>query len=206
MWTIGTECSVIGFRGEAFQAFPGDRVAIAQFIESDPGYRLVWGMEAARVFEEAQGNALAETLNGTAVTSIETGTFNWSASVLSSRSGFDHRLAAMEAVVSTDAEFESAADMRQWIRISIPGTRTTQHGQPLNLGQRGRHSRHTSAVGAFSNGAGGRMTFAKSPGTETNQPQEPGCASLISMRTPSRSGLPASIFLERPQLRLTPTD
>ena len=106
-------------QGRSLADLPGDRVAIAQFIESDLIYRLVWGMEAARVFEEAQGNALAETLNGTAVTSIETGTFNWSASVLI-RSGFDHRLAAVEAVVSADAEFESAADMRQWIRDLDP--------------------------------------------------------------------------------------
>src|ERR1019366_6508766 len=65
------------------------------------------------------GNALAESLNDTAVTSVETGTFNWSASVLI-RSGFDHRLAAVEAVVSTDAEFDSAADMRRWIRDLDP--------------------------------------------------------------------------------------
>jgi len=107
-------------QGRSLADLPGDRVAIAQFIESDLVYRLVWGMEAARVFEEAQGNALAETLNGTAVASIETGTFNRSASVLI-RSGFDHRLAAVEAVVSTDAEFDSAADMRQWIRDLDPG-------------------------------------------------------------------------------------
>lgn len=98
---------------------PGDRVAIAQFIESDLVYRLVWGMEAVRVFEAAQGNVLAETMADMAVTAIETGTFNWSASVLI-RSGFDHRLAAVSAVVSTGAEFDSAAEMRQWIRDLDP--------------------------------------------------------------------------------------
>lgn len=101
-------------QGLSLAELPGDRVAIAQFIESGLAYRLVWGMEAARVFEAAQGNALAETLSGTAVTAIETGTFNWSASVLI-RSGFDHRLAAVNAVVSTGADFNSAAGMRQWI-------------------------------------------------------------------------------------------
>jgi len=106
-------------QGLSLADLAGDRVAIAQFIESDLVYRLVWGVEAARVFEAAQGNALAETLTGTAVTAIETGTFNWSASVLI-RSGFDHRLAAQQAVVSTGAEFASAADMRQWIRDLDP--------------------------------------------------------------------------------------
>ncbi|UZX04729.1 DEAD/DEAH box helicase [Arthrobacter sp. CDRTa11] len=101
-------------QGLSLADLPGDRVAIARFIESGLVYKLVWGMEAARVFEAAQGNVLAETLNGAAVTAIETGTFNWSASVLI-RSGFDHRLAAVNAVISTGAGFNSAADMRQWI-------------------------------------------------------------------------------------------
>lgn len=106
-------------QGLSLADLTGDRVAIAQFIESDLVYRLVWGMEAARVFEAAQGNILAETLSGAAVTAIETGTFNWSASVLI-RSGFDHRLAAQKAVVSTGAEFDSAVDMRQWIKDLDP--------------------------------------------------------------------------------------
>lgn len=106
-------------QGLSLADLSGDRVAIAQFIESDLVYRLVWGMEAARVFEAAQDNLLAETLSGSAVTAIETGTFNWSASVLI-RSGFDHRLAAVRAVVSAGAEFDSAAEMRQWINDLDP--------------------------------------------------------------------------------------
>jgi superfamily II DNA/RNA helicase len=106
-------------QGLSLADLPADRVAVAQFIESDLVYRLVWGMEAARVFEAAQGNVLAETLSGAAVTAIETGTFNRSASVLI-RSGFDHRLAAIKAVVSTAAEFDSAAEMRQWINDLDP--------------------------------------------------------------------------------------
>ncbi|MGD6980534.1 MULTISPECIES: DEAD/DEAH box helicase [Citricoccus] len=105
--------------GLSLSDLSGDQIANAQFIESDLIYRLVWGMEAARVFEAAQGNILAETLNGTAVTAIETGTFYWSASVLI-RSGFDHRLAAVNAVTSTGADFNSAVDMRRWIRELPP--------------------------------------------------------------------------------------
>jgi hypothetical protein len=101
-------------RGLALGELPGDRVAIAQFIEANVIYRLVWGMEAARVYEAAQGNPDADGLSGTAVTAVETGTFNRAASILI-RSGFDHRLAAISAVTSTSATFESAADMRQWI-------------------------------------------------------------------------------------------
>lgn len=102
-------------RGLDLASVAGDRVAMAQFVESDVVYRLVWGMEAARVFEAAQGNTVAEMLSGIALTAIETGTFNRSASVLI-RSGFDHRLAAQKAVASTGALFDSAAEMRQWIK------------------------------------------------------------------------------------------
>jgi hypothetical protein len=53
-------------------------------------------------------------LLGTAVTAIETGTFNRPASILI-RSGFDHRLAAISAITSTSATFDSTDGMRQWI-------------------------------------------------------------------------------------------
>jgi hypothetical protein len=97
----------------------GERVAVAQFIEADLVYRLVWGMEAARVFEVAQGNMAADALAGTAVTAIETGTFNRAASILI-RSGFDHRRAAITSVVSTAATFDSTAGMREWINNLDP--------------------------------------------------------------------------------------
>jgi superfamily II DNA/RNA helicase len=96
-----------------------DRVRVAQFIESDLIYRLVWGMEAARVYQSAQGNEVADGLRGTAVTAIETGTFVRAASILI-RSGFDHRAAAIAAVTSADAIFESIAGMREWIRDLDP--------------------------------------------------------------------------------------
>ncbi|MEV7099030.1 DEAD/DEAH box helicase [Amycolatopsis sp. NPDC051045] len=100
--------------GSALSAVAGDRVEVAQFIEGDIVYRLVWGMEAARVYEAAQGNAHADALLGSAVTAIETGTFSQAASILI-RSGFDHRLAAISAATSTNATFDSVAGMRQWI-------------------------------------------------------------------------------------------
>lgn len=55
-------------RGGSLGDLAGDRVALAQFIEADVIYRLVWGKEAARVFEAAQGNPDADTLTGAAVT------------------------------------------------------------------------------------------------------------------------------------------
>ncbi len=101
-------------RGSALGNVLGDRIEVAQFIESDVVYRLVWGMEAARVYETAQGNADAEALLGIAVTAIETGTFSRAASILI-RSGFDHRLAAISSVATTGAKFDSTDGMRLWI-------------------------------------------------------------------------------------------
>ncbi|WP_410663460.1 DEAD/DEAH box helicase [Amycolatopsis sp. lyj-84] len=101
-------------RGSTLGAIPGERVEVAQFIEADVVYRLVWGMEAARLYEAAQNNIDTELLSGSAVAAIETGTCSQQASILI-RSGFDHRLAAITAVTDSDATFDSAASMRQWI-------------------------------------------------------------------------------------------
>ncbi|TCN27658.1 RAD3-like DEAD/DEAH box helicase [Kribbella orskensis] len=105
--------------GRPLGELDGDAVSVAQFIESDLIYRLVWGMEAARVYESAQGNETADALLGTAVTAIETGTFSRAASILI-RSGFDHRAAAIAAVTSTVAAFESRTGMQEWIRDLDP--------------------------------------------------------------------------------------
>lgn len=100
--------------GQVDAGGPDTRVAVAQFIESDLIYRLVWGMEAARVYETAQGNLAADGLIGWAPAVIETGTLRGSASVLI-RAGFYHRAAAIAAVEETNAEFDSVATMREWI-------------------------------------------------------------------------------------------
>lgn len=98
---------------------PDDRIKIAQFIESDLGYRLVWGMEAARVYQDAQGGPHASSLTGSALTAIETGTFLRAASILI-RSGFDYRLAAISAVQAADETFDSVASMWAWIEALEP--------------------------------------------------------------------------------------
>ncbi|MBC6451350.1 DEAD/DEAH box helicase [Actinokineospora xionganensis] len=126
---------------------PDDRLKIAQFIESDLVYRLVWGMEAARVYEDAQGNPSAAALDGSALTAIETGTFLRPASILI-RAGFDHRSAAIAAVKQTNATFDSNAAMRDWIAqldpemASSPDWPTTESREAwLNFANRARRTR-----------------------------------------------------------------
>ncbi len=105
--------------GEPLGSLGGDRVTVTQFIESDVVYRLIWGMEAARVYESAQGNPSADELEGTAVAAIETGTLRQPASILI-QSGFDFRSGAIAAVMSTEATFNSTDGMRDWIRNLDP--------------------------------------------------------------------------------------
>jgi hypothetical protein len=105
--------------GRALSELGEASVDVAQFIEADLIYRLVWGIEASRVYESAQGNPLAGALTGTAAMAIETGTLSRPAAILI-RSGFDHRIAAIEAVHAVEASFDSGAGMRQWLRDLDP--------------------------------------------------------------------------------------
>ncbi len=139
-------------------------------------YRLVWGMEAARVFEAAQDNPNATTLTGTAVTAIETGTFSRAASILI-RSGFDHRLAAISAVTGTGAAFDSASGMRQWISDLDPDTRIQPRLADARItvsvgGIRIIVRRH----GARVDGSARPRTWTTSPGTTQYRIQELGFA------------------------------
>jgi hypothetical protein len=114
--------------GRALNELGEAAVEVAQFIEADLIYRLVWGIEASRVYEAAQGNMLADTLTGAAAMAIETGTLNRPAAILI-RSGFDHRLAAIVAAEVTGAAFDTAAGMRDWLD-GLPPDLTTDHAWP----------------------------------------------------------------------------
>ncbi|MHB1473561.1 MAG: hypothetical protein ACYCV4_07995 [Dermatophilaceae bacterium] len=105
--------------GQPLSAMNEKQMDVAQFIESDIIYRLVWGVEAARVYEIAQGSLAAELIDGSATAALETGTLSQSAAVLM-RSGFDHRAAAIKAASDTRAEFLDAAGMRVWISSLDP--------------------------------------------------------------------------------------
>lgn len=114
--------------GRALNELGEASVEVAQFIEADLIYRLVWGIEASRVYEAAQGNILADALTGTATMAIETGTLSRPAAILI-RSGFDHRLAAIAAAEVTGATFDTAAGMREWLD-GLPPEITTDRAWP----------------------------------------------------------------------------
>ena len=90
-----------------------------QFIEGGLVYRLPWAMEAIRVRAAANGDTVEGILLddyelGLAVTAIETGTLNRSASILI-QAGFNSRLAAIKAVSDTGATFQTGQELRQWL-------------------------------------------------------------------------------------------
>lgn len=114
--------------GEPLSEMNEEQMTVAEFIESDIVYRLVWGIEAARVFEQAQGNVEAELVNGAATAALESGTLNRPAAILL-RSGFDHRSAAVKAVIDTDADFIDASGMRNWV-ISLDAALATNPDWP----------------------------------------------------------------------------
>lgn len=105
--------------GEPLSEMDEKQMDVAQFIESDIIYRLVWGIEAARVYEEAQGNLAADLVTGTASAALEAGTLSLPAAILL-RSGFDHRSAAIKAVTDTEADFIDTSEMRTWIKDLDP--------------------------------------------------------------------------------------
>lgn len=105
--------------GRASEELIGNRDDIVQFIESDLAYRLVWGMEAARVYEKAQLNPYTALIADTATAAVETGTLNPQAAIII-RWGFDYRSAAIKAVESVESTFNTSTRMRLWIRDLPP--------------------------------------------------------------------------------------
>ncbi len=99
----------------------GQESETLHFIEGGLVYRLPWAMEALRVRAEANGDvvgendlALEEHELGLAVSAVETGTMNRSASILI-QAGFNSRLAAIKAVIDTDATFTTGRELRAWL-------------------------------------------------------------------------------------------
>ena len=99
----------------------GKKSGTLHFIEGELVYRLPWAMEAVRVRAAANGDVVGENdlvLDdhelGLAVPAVETGTMNRSASILI-QAGFTSRLAAIKAVVDTEATFTTGRELRSWL-------------------------------------------------------------------------------------------
>lgn len=98
----------------------GDNDEAIQFIEQAFVYNLPWAMEAVRVRAEVHEDPFSDELKlsdfsrAHAVVAMETGTLSISAATLI-QAGFSSRLAAIHAVSSTSADFESMTGMMAWL-------------------------------------------------------------------------------------------
>ncbi|MDO8775720.1 MAG: DEAD/DEAH box helicase [Burkholderiaceae bacterium] len=91
-----------------------------QFIEQAFVYNLPWAMEAVRVRAEAHEDLfsdevkLSDYTRAHAVAALETGTLVVAAAILI-QAGFGSRLAAIQAVTSTGASFDSMPGLMAWL-------------------------------------------------------------------------------------------
>jgi superfamily II DNA/RNA helicase len=97
----------------------GHKSETLQFVEGGLVFRLPWALEAIRVRAATHGDiveglAITDFELGHAVSAVETGTLNRSASILI-QAGFNSRLAAIEAVTDTGATFGNSQELRQWL-------------------------------------------------------------------------------------------
>lgn len=110
-WLLGESVS---------EASSGNNDASVQFIEQAFVYNLPWAMEAVRVRAEAHEDLfsdeakLSDYPRAHAVAALETGTLVVAAAVLI-QAGFGSRLAAIQAVTSTGANFDSLRGLVAWL-------------------------------------------------------------------------------------------
>jgi superfamily II DNA/RNA helicase len=101
-------------------ALGGDSDEAIQFIEQAFVYKLPWAMEAVRVRAEAHENLFSDEVKLSdyprthAVAALETGTLSVAAAILI-QAGFGSRLAAIRAVTSTGANFDSMGGLKEWL-------------------------------------------------------------------------------------------
>jgi superfamily II DNA/RNA helicase len=114
----------------------GQESETLQFIDGGLVYRLPWAMEAIRVRATANGDTigvfhlrLEDHELGLAVSAVETGTLNRSASILI-QAGLNSRLAAIKAVTDTGATFQTGQELRQWLNSEAVAAWSTQPDWP----------------------------------------------------------------------------
>ena len=106
--------------GEPITDILADRDDAIEFIEKAFVYNLPWAMEAVRVRAEAHEDPFSEEVKlsdyprAHAVASLETGTLSVAAATLI-QAGFASRLAAISAVSTTNATFDSMDGLMAWL-------------------------------------------------------------------------------------------
>jgi hypothetical protein len=134
-YVTSLDTAILSLVGES--DIPDDHVEtrLDEILSSSLFYRLPWAMEAIRVRGLASvdtfddGTDLDDYELGVAVPALETGTLNRSAATLM-QAGFTSRLAAIRAVADTQANFDTAAGLRAWLRSDIVTQRSQSTSWP----------------------------------------------------------------------------
>ena len=107
-----------------------------RFVEDGLVHRLSWAMRSIRIRAKIDGFAVdsrAASIDGhdpcPAISAVETGTLNRSASILI-QAGFNYRIAAVKAVTETKAKFQKESELRQWLKSQIVVEKIAQPDWP----------------------------------------------------------------------------
>lgn len=129
----------------------GQEAETLQFVEGGLVYRLPWAMEAVRVRGVANsdmvgdmGMALSDFELTRAVSAVETGTLNRSASILI-QAGFNSRIGAIKAVTDTAADFANGLELQHWLSTEL----VTALGMLPDWPTLETHSMWSAFVGTF---------------------------------------------------------
>ncbi len=161
----------------------GDTDEVVQFIEQAFVYNLPWAMEAVRVRAEVHEDMFSEELKLSdfsqtyAVVALETGTLSISAATLI-QAGFGSRLAAIQAVSSTSANFDSRSGLVAWLSSDEIRTLSAKSDWPTPTSHQLWTEFVTGVSGGFATKAWSSTSYT-SPVTWHGAPMPPGEALRI---------------------------
>ncbi|MCG3267152.1 DEAD/DEAH box helicase [Yoonia sp. I 8.24] len=111
-------------RGHTLAGVGGDdRNQVLTFVEEALVYKLPWGIEALRVRAEANSDIIGDPLEGMTMgdfevgllaPALETGTLCRSAALLM-QAGFSSRTGALKVITDSNASFENAHELKDWL-------------------------------------------------------------------------------------------
>ena len=134
-WLLGEPLASL-VNSKASDKAPDKTSDMLRFVEDGVVHRLSWAMRSIRIRAKIDGFAVdsqATSIDGydpcPAISAVETGTLNRSASTLI-QAGFNYRIAAVKAVTETKAKFQTESELRQWLKSQIVVEKIAQPDWP----------------------------------------------------------------------------
>jgi hypothetical protein len=105
-----------------------------EFLRDTVQYRLVWAMEAVRVYARSSAHARADEIAGVGAMAVEAGTLSLPTMLLM-RAGLESRELTQYVVHSTECAFTDYAGMRAWLRSAVARELSADHEWPESAWQ-----------------------------------------------------------------------